>query len=92
LPNVFVPKAWTPNGDGNNDYLFPFTINIAELKYFRIFNRWGQKVFETNMIGHGWDGIYKGKRQVMDVYIWIIEATGIDGKNYNYSGNTLLLK
>jgi gliding motility-associated-like protein len=59
-PEVFVPKAWSPNQDGHNDRLFPLTTGAVQLKFFRIFNRWGQLVFETNEIGKGWDGIYKG--------------------------------
>ena len=41
VSDLFVPKAWTPNNDGHNDKLFPITVNIRELKYFRVFNRWG---------------------------------------------------
>jgi gliding motility-associated-like protein len=90
--DIFVPKAWSPNRDGHNDKLYPLTVNIAELKYFRIFNRWGQLVFETNIIGHGWDGIYKMEPQVMDVYTWTLEAIGVDGVYYKRSGNSVLLR
>jgi len=90
--NIFVPKAWSPNGDGHNDKLFPLTVNIKELYYFRIFNRWGQLVFETNVIGNGWDGIFKGQPQVSDVYTWTLEAIGQDGKQYKRSGNSVLLR
>ena len=90
--DLFVPKAWSPNNDGHNDRLFPLTVNIAELKYFRIFNRWGQLVFETNRIGHGWDGIFKGVPQVQDVYTWTVEAIGEDGKYYKKAGNSVLLR
>ena len=54
--DLFVPKGWTPNGDGHNDKLSPLTLHIKELRYFRVFNRWGQLVFETNVLGFGWDG------------------------------------
>src|SRR5436190_327502 len=49
-PAVFVPKAWSPNNDGHNDYLFPFLVNITRIRYFRIYDRWGIKVFETNVV------------------------------------------
>jgi len=62
------------------------------LKYFRIYNRWGQKVFETNINGKGWDGVYNGKPQLPDVYTWLIEAVGIDGKTIRRSGNAVLLR
>jgi len=90
--DIFVPKAWTPNHDGHNDKLYPLTVNIRELKYFRVFNRWGQLVFETNIIGQGWDGMYRGKEQVMDVYTWTVEAIGVDGKYYKRAGNSVLIR
>jgi gliding motility-associated-like protein len=90
--DLFVPKAWTPNRDGHNDKLFPLTVNIRELKYFRVFNRWGQLVFETNMIGQGWDGIFQGKPAVMDVYTWTVEAIGVDGKYIKKAGNSVLIR
>ena len=54
-------QAWSPNNDGHNDKLKVLTRNIRELKYFRIFNRWGQLVFETNSLTRGWDGMFNGK-------------------------------
>ena len=91
-PAVFVPKAWSPNNDGHNDYLFPFLINITRIKYFRIYNRWGIKVFETNIIGQGWNGIYNGKPQMMDVYTWTIEAEAVAGYIYKSAGTSVLLR
>jgi len=90
--NVFVPTAWSPNGDGHNDKLFPLTVNIKTLVFFRVFNRWGQLMFETNVLGNGWDGIFDGKPQVSDVYTWTVQAIGDDGHTYNYAGNSILLR
>jgi gliding motility-associated-like protein len=92
VSDLFVPKAWTPNNDGHNDKLFPLTVNIRELKYFRIFNRWGQLVFETNIIGEGWNGILQGKPAIMDVYTWTVEAIGVDGKYIKKAGNSVLIR
>jgi gliding motility-associated-like protein len=89
---LFVPKAWTPNGDGKNDILFPFPARIRELKYFRIYNRWGQLMFETNQLLKGWNGTFNGKPQVMDAYSWTLEAIGIDGTIIKRSGNSALLR
>ena len=80
------------NGDGHNDYLFPFTVNISQLKFFRIYNRWGQKVFETNNTGRGWDGMYHGKPQSADVYTWVVEAVSVGGNIVKLTGNTVLLR
>ena len=92
FPVIDVPKAWSPNGDGHNDKLYPLTMSITELKYFRVFNRWGQLMFETNIIGKGWDGIFNGKQQVMDVYTWTLEAIGCDGHYYKRAGNSVLMR
>jgi len=89
---VFVPNAWSPNGDGHNDYLYPLTINITQLRYFRVFNRWGQKVFETNIIRKGWDGIFKGLPQAADVYTWTLEAVSADGYIYKLNGHAVLMR
>ena len=91
-PNVFVPKAWSPNGDGHNDLLFPNTVNITQLKSFIIYNRWGQKVFETSQTGQGWDGKLNGVAQPMDVYIWILQAIGINGEKFRATGQVVLLR
>jgi gliding motility-associated-like protein len=90
--DLFVPKAWSPNKDGYNDALRPLCVNIRRLYYFRIFNRWGQLMFETNEIGKGWDGMFNGKPQVQDVYTWTVEAVGLDEKYYKRSGNSILLR
>jgi gliding motility-associated-like protein len=92
VANLWVPNAWTPNNDGMNDRLFPITYHIRQLKYFRVFDRWGQKVFETNILGNGWDGLYHGAPQVLDVYTWTVEAIGDDGSVIKQSGNAILLR
>jgi gliding motility-associated-like protein len=92
-PNLWVPTAWSPhNKDGHNDFLYPFHVNIVELRYFRVFNRWGELVFETKTLDHGWDGIYKGVPQVMDTYTWTVEAVGNDGTIFKKAGNAMLLR
>jgi gliding motility-associated-like protein len=91
-PDLLVPKAWTPDNDGHNDELFPFTINIRELKYFRIFNRWGQLMFETRELGKGWNGIFKGQPQPIDAYTWTVEGIGTDGTVIRKAGNSALLR
>ncbi len=60
LPQVFVPTAFTPNGDGINDWLRPIGAGISEIRFFRVYNRWGQLVFSGNENNRGWDGRIKG--------------------------------
>ncbi len=80
-PEVLVPSAFTPNGDGKNDVLTPFPVGIAHFKYFKVFNRSGQLVFSTTQIGEGWDGTINGQPADPGTYIWIAE--GIDYKNHS---------
>jgi gliding motility-associated-like protein len=92
LSDIFVPKAWSPNGDGHNDKLTPLLYKIIEIKYFRVFNRWGQMVFETRILGEGWDGTFKGVPQTTDVFTWSVEGVGTDGRIYKKRGASYLLR
>lgn len=69
--SVFVPNAFTPNGDGRND-LYRVFARCAELNSLKIFNRWGEKVWETEDINQGWDGTYRGSAQPTEVYVYLI--------------------
>ena len=92
--NIHVPKAFTPNGDGRNDLLFPILVGIDALKYFRVYNRWGNLVYELKGIQPtmGWDGRYRGVAQPMEGYVWIAEAVDVLGKTLKAKGNTLLIR
>lgn len=89
--NVFVPKAFTPNGDGINDILKPLPIGIDHLNYFRVYNRYGQEIYSTKELGKGWDGKIKGTRQPQGAYVWMVEAVDIFGKVITLKGTTILI-
>ncbi len=89
---IFVPNAFTPNNDGLNDNLKPFMIGIKELRYFRIFNRWGQLVFETQDPKKGWDGKQKGVPVQTHTLVWTLEALGADNNIYKAKGSTVLIR
>jgi gliding motility-associated-like protein len=92
--DIFVPQGFTPNSDGQNDKLFPITVGVRSINYFRVYNRWGNLVFEgkSDEPAKGWDGIFRGVQQPMESYAWICEAVGIDGSIIKRSGNTLLIR
>lgn len=90
--DVYVPSGFTPNGDNLNDVLRPTLMGIKELKSFRIYNRWGQLVFETNTQFDGWNGKVNGVPQGTGVYVWIAEAIGVDGKTYVRKGSSVLIR
>jgi gliding motility-associated-like protein len=90
---IYVPKAFSPNGDGQNERLYPELVNIASLQYFRVYNRWGQLVYETrSMSTTGWDGTFNGVKQPMDTYTWFAVGTDKNGKVVTANGQTLLMK
>ena len=91
FPLVDVVSAFTPNGDGSNDRAVVFGYGIAKLT-FRIFNRWGQLMFETNDPRRGWDGRFNGKPQPMDAYAYTIDAELINGDKVKRSGSVTLIR
>ena len=91
-PELFVPTAFTPNGDGLNDRLKPVPVGIATLVYFKVYNRYGELVFSTNEVGKGWNGVYKGRDQGNESFVW--QALGIDylGNQVFRKGQTTLIR
>lgn len=91
LPIVFVPNAFSPDGDGYNDELLIHGNNIERVE-MRIYNRWGQKVFETNDQAIGWDGTFQGKLLPPDVYGYYMRCVCDDGSDLFIKGNITLLR
>ncbi len=89
---IFVPSAFTPNHDGKNDLLRPIMQGMKDLRYFRIYNRWGELLFETQTKFDGWDGKVKGIPQGSGVVVWIAEGVGLDGLVYRRKGTTVLVR
>jgi gliding motility-associated-like protein len=89
---IHVPSAFTPNGDGKNDFLKPIIFGIKKLYYFRVFNRFGQLMYETNTNRQGWDGNFKGVKQDVQTVVWMVEVLAGDGKIYTNKGSTILLR
>jgi gliding motility-associated-like protein len=91
-PKYYIPNAFTPNGDGINDIFRATPVGMANTVYFRVFNRYGELVFETNQWLKGWDGTYKGKDQPNDVYIWMISGTDRNFNKVNEKGTVNLIR
>ncbi len=90
---IGVPKAFTPNGDGLNDFLYPMYAVKALNLSFRIYNRWGQQLFSTNDWRNGWDGTFRGQGQDPGTYVWILRYNDRDtGKLIEERGTTILLR
>jgi trimeric autotransporter adhesin len=89
---VFVPSGFSPDGDCVNDKLTPLLAGIKELKNFRIYNRWGQLLYQSSDKNAGWNGTYNGKQQVSETYVWVVEAIDQDGKTIQKTGKTTLIR
>jgi len=90
--NLFVPGAFSPNGDGKNDVFRVTNLSFQRIMEFRVFNRWGQEVFSTNDSRRGWDGTYEGKPQDMGTYSYLIRVAYPDGFVETYKGEVTLIR
>ena len=88
----YVPSGFTPNQDGLNDYLKPISVGIKDFKYFRVYNRWGQLVFDLKDDPKGWDGMINGKLQSTQVVVWMAEGIGINDVTYKQKGTCVLIR
>jgi gliding motility-associated-like protein len=95
--NVFVPNTFSPNNDGVNDVFYVRGKGLDRVKSLRIFNRWGEVVYESmnfpvNNPVYGWDGKYKGNKPVADVYVYQIEVFCENSEIIRFEGNVALIQ
>jgi gliding motility-associated-like protein len=95
--NVFIPNTFSPNNDGNNDRFYPRGTGVFGIKSMKIFNRWGQIVFENNSFtpndaSAGWDGKLKGLELIPDVYVYIMDVICENSQVFPIKGNVTLLR
>lgn len=91
-PELYVPNAFTPNGNSLNDILKVIPIGMKEFHFFRIYNRYGQLVFFTTNPYIGWDGTLKGKLQNAGTYVWMAEAIDYRGNLIQSNGTVMLIQ
>lgn len=89
---IYVPSAFTPNGDGKNDVLRPKLIGIKELKYFAIYNRYGVLIYKSNNENQGWDGFIKGAAQNTGTFVWMAEGVDYLGRTIFRKGTSMLIR
>ncbi len=89
--DLFVPNAFTPNGDGKNDILLVKGTSIKSMQ-FLIYNQWGEKVFESTRQDTGWDGTVSGKSQPVGVYVYVLKAELLDGSTQQLKGSITLIR
>lgn len=94
---VFIPNSFTPNGDGQNDVFYPRGVGIKIINSFRVYDRWGEMIFERKGIqlndeSNAWDGTYKGSKPRPDVYVYAIEAVCLSGETINWKGDVSIIR
>ncbi len=94
---LFIPNSFTPNGDGENDVFYPRGIGVSTIKSFRIYNRWGQLLFERSGINindesNAWDGSYNGGTPRPDVYVWVVDAICETGEPISLKGDVTIIR
>jgi len=91
-PFVFFPTGFSPNGDGENDALKLEASLEPEDLYWAIYNRWGEKIFETTKLADAWDGTYKGQEQPAETYGYLLRVVCVGGQKLFRKGNVTLLR
>jgi gliding motility-associated-like protein len=94
---LFIPNSFTPNGDGQNDIFYPRGQGVSIIKSFRIYNRWGQMLFERSGINlndasNAWDGSFQGAAPKPDVYVYIIDAVCETGEPLFLKGDVTIIR
>ena len=88
---IWIPDIFSPNGDGQNDVLYLLGGGVKELKFF-IYDRWGEKVFETTTLSEGWDGTFRGKPVDPGVFVYYLSATFVNGESIVKKGNITVVR
>jgi len=94
---LFIPNSFTPNGDGKNDVFYPRGSGVSTIKSFRIYNRWGNLLFERTNISlndesNAWDGTFNGGAPKPDVYVWVIDAICETGQSLFLKGDVTIIR
>ncbi|MBA3829516.1 MAG: PKD domain-containing protein [Taibaiella sp.] len=94
---VFIPNSFTPNGDGQNDVFYPRGVGITKVISFRIYNRWGEMIFEKDNVdindaSSGWGGDYKGAQQGPGVYVYTMDALCENGQQISWKGDVTIIR
>jgi gliding motility-associated-like protein len=92
-PELYVPNAFTPNGDGKNDYFRLVAPGIQIVKAFRVYNRWGQLIYDSPLSHSlGWDGTHEGKPLASGTFVWMVQAVDYNGKPIFKRGTVTLVR
>lgn len=88
---IYIPNAFTPDNDGTNDEFKVYSKGVKNYT-LQIFNRWGERIFETNNLAQGWDGTYLNKQMMPEVYIYVTQLEFLDGYTTMKKGSVTLIR
>jgi gliding motility-associated-like protein len=91
-PDIFLKTGFTPDGNNLNDVFKPIPVEISTLDYFRVYNRWGNLVYSTNLMNEGWVGTYKSIQQDPGTYVWMVRGIDYTGKPVVKKGTVVLIR
>ncbi len=91
-PDIYVPTAFTPNNDGRNDFFFVKAVGLTSFNYIRVFNRWGQLVFDSKDPNRTWNGRTKNGAIVTGAYVWMVSAVDYLGKPIFKKGTVMVIQ
>jgi len=94
---LFIPNTFTPNNDGENDIFYPRGAGLKSISSFRVYNRWGEVVFEKRNIqlndaSAGWDGTYKGQLLNPDAFVYVIDGVCERGEAISWKGDVTIVR
>lgn len=89
--DIFIPNAFSPNGDGKNDALYVRSEQLKSMRFF-IYSQWGEQVFQSFSLAQGWDGTFKGLLAPMGVYVYYLKAVMNNGREFNRKGTITLIR
>lgn len=91
-PAIYVPNVFSPNGDLRNDRFRMTAVGITEIFFFRVYNRYGQVVYNSNNIKDGWDGTINGRAQPTGTYVWVVKGKDFTGQLHEQRGTLTLIR
>ncbi|HEU4552773.1 MAG TPA: PKD domain-containing protein [Chitinophaga sp.] len=91
-PDIYVPNAFSPNGDGQNDIFRPLPVGIVHMDFFRVFDRWGKSMYSNTEYLKGWDGTVNGHPAAVGTYVWVVQGQDIHGNTLLRKGTVTLIR
>jgi gliding motility-associated-like protein len=91
-PEIYIPNAFSPNGDGQNDVFRPLPVGIVQMEFFRVYDRWGKLMFSSTTYMEGWDGTVNGQAAGVGTYVWVVQGKDISNNTIQRKGTVTLIR